>query len=52
MKKWELNNDNTLRAARNIPRLWSKSILLRGLVKNTDKGPVVSKEYAKLLLDL
>lgn len=51
-KKWELRNDNTLRAARNIPRLWSKSILLRGLVKNTTNGPVVSKEYANLLLGM
>ena len=46
---WVYRNDNTLRAVRNIPRKWSKAILMSGMVDYSKDGSVVSQNYANLL---
>ena len=47
-KKWELLNDNSLKASRSIPRDWSNRILTYGLIDYKNNGKI-SKEYYKLL---
>ena len=51
-KQWILRNDNTLRAARNIPRKWSQSLLMQGLIDRAAGDFKISKNFAKQLIKL
>ena len=49
MKQWVLRNDNTLQAVRNIPRRWSNSLLLSGIVDLHSEKQIISEQYTKIL---
>lgn len=49
-KEWILRNDNTLRAARNIPRQWSQRLLLQGLVNYVNDKTVIDKNYVTSII--
>ena len=51
-KQWVIRNDNTLRAARNIPRKWSQLLLMNGLIDRKAGDFTISKNYAKYLTTL
>ena len=51
MKQWVFRNDNTLQAVRNIPRRWSNSLLLSGVVDLKSSNQVISKQYAEVLIN-
>lgn len=51
-KEWIIRNDNTLRAARNIPRKWSQSLLMQGLIDRSSGDFKISANYAKSLIKL
>lgn len=48
-KQWILRNDNTLRAARNIPRKWSQALMMQGLIDRSAGDFKISSNFAKSL---
>lgn len=45
LKQWVLRNDNTLQAARNIPRRWSDSALLSGVVDLKEGNQKINEQF-------
>lgn len=45
LKQWVLRNDNTLQAARNIPRRWSDSALLSGIVDLKEGNQKINEQF-------
>ena len=50
-RQWLLQNDNTYRARRNLPRLWSNSAASSGLITSENGKTVLSPAFAKSVHD-
>lgn len=46
-REWKIVNDNALRAKRSLPREWSNSAVLSGLIAVNNGNTVVSPEFVK-----
>lgn len=49
---WEIRNDNTLKAKRNQPRLWSQEFASSNVIVSKDGQTIINPEYVETLVNM
>lgn len=51
-RNWEIRNDNTLKAKRNQPRLWSQEFASSNVIVSKDGQTIINPEYVDTLVKM